>query len=51
MDQKKLKEQIDSLKMALHKKEPPSTIVAILKALEKADSPSEDVLRVSMGCL
>ncbi|PSR87412.1 transcription factor S-II, central domain-domain-containing protein [Coniella lustricola] len=47
MDQKKLKEQIDSLKLSLQKKEPPSTIVAILKALEKADSPSEDVLRAT----
>ncbi|KAF3762204.1 transcription elongation factor [Cryphonectria parasitica EP155] len=45
MDQKKLKDQIDNLKLALQKKEPPSTIVAILKGLEKADSPSEDVLR------
>lgn len=50
MDEKKLREQIVNLKRAIDKKEPPSTIVTMLKALEREDAPTEDVLRVSLMC-
>lgn len=50
MDEKKLREHIVNLKRAIDKKEPPSTIVTMLKALEREDAPTEDVLRVSLGC-
>lgn len=49
MDEKKLREHIVNLKRAIDKKEPPSTIVTMLKALEREDAPTEDVLRVSLG--
>ncbi|KAJ4393865.1 transcription elongation factor TFIIS [Gnomoniopsis smithogilvyi] len=47
MDEKKLREHIVNLKRAIDKKEPPSTIVTMLKALEREDAPTEDVLRAT----
>lgn len=48
LDEKKLREHVGNLKRAVEKKEPASTIVTILKALEKEDAPTEEILRVSL---
>ncbi|CAN8100942.1 unnamed protein product [Discula destructiva] len=45
MDEKMLLEHIDNLKKAVAEKESSSTIVTLLKALEKEDAPTENVLR------
>lgn len=46
MNEKELSEKVRLLQKAVTGAEPPSTIVTMLDGLKKADSPSEQTLRV-----